>query len=81
VKVGYEPILNAYAIRQVVKITEILDKKNARNIEIEDDLCLRNGDSGVVKFKFKYRPQFLKVGTRFILCEGKTKIIGEVLEI
>jgi len=81
VKVGYEPILNAYAIRQVVKITEILDKKNSRNIDIEDDLCLRNGDSGVVKFKFKYRPQFLKVGTRFILCEGKTKIIGEVLEI
>lgn len=81
VKVGYEPILNAYAIRQVVKITEILEKKNARNIDIEDDLCLRNGDSGVVKFKFKYRPQFLKVGTRFILCEGKTKIIGEVMEI
>ena len=79
VKVGYEPILNAYAIRQVVKITKILDKKNSRNIEIEDDLCLRNGDSGIVKFKFKYRPQFLKVGTRFILCEGKTKIIGEVL--
>ena len=82
VKVGYEPILNAYAIRQVVKITEILDKKNARNIDdTDDDLCLRNGDSAIVKFKFKYRPQFLKVGTRFILCEGKTKIIGEVVEI
>ena len=32
-------------------------------------------------FEFKYRPEYLKIGTRFILCEGKCKIVGEVISI
>jgi GTPase len=78
VRVGYEPTLHAYSIRQTVKITEIKDKKNIRNTVFEDNI-LRNGDTALVTFNFKYRPEFLKVGTRFILCEGKCKIIGEVV--
>ena len=80
IRVGYEPILHCYAIRQVIKIVNINDKKNSRNITIDDD-CLRNGDSANVIFKFKYNPQYIKVGSRFILCEGKTKVMGEVTNI
>lgn len=79
IKVGYEPMFHAYAIRQVIKILEIRDKKNARNSLSDDDTCLRNGDYANVSFSFKYAPQFLKVGTRFVLCEGKTKVMGEIL--
>jgi GTPase len=75
----YEPVFHAYAIRSVVKIIEIKNKKNSRKIEKDDD-CLRNNDSAIVDFEFKYNPQFLKVGTRFILCEGKTKVIGEIIK-
>ena len=32
IRVGYEPILHCYAIRQVIKILNIIDKKNSRNI-------------------------------------------------
>ena len=78
VRVGYEPTLHAYSIRQVVKIIEIKNKKNIRNTTVDDNI-LRNGDTALVTFRFKYRPEFLKVGTRFILCEGKCKIIGEVI--
>jgi GTPase len=78
VREGYEPTLHAYSIRQTVKIIEIKDKKNIRNATIDDNI-LRNGDTALIKFKFKYRPEFLKIGTRFILCEGKCKIIGEVI--
>jgi GTPase len=59
-------------------ILEIKDKKNIRNSTIDDNI-LRNGDTAIITFIFKYRPEFLKVGTRFILCEGKCKIIGEVV--
>lgn len=80
IKVGYEPILHAYAIRTVVKIIEIKDKKNSRNVSMDDN-CLRNNDIAIVSFKFKTRPQFLKIGTRFILAEGKTKVVGEVISL
>jgi GTPase len=80
IKKGYEPVFSAYSIRQVVKIVEIKDKRNNRNVEIDDDI-LRNGDTAIVKFMFKISSVFLKVGTRFILSEGQTKITGEVNNI
>lgn len=32
-------------------------------------------------FKFKYRPEFVKVGETILLREGKTKIIGTITRI
>lgn len=78
VKIGYEPSFHAYSIRQTAKIIDIKNKKNIRNTFIDDNI-LRNGDSAIVTFEFKYRPEYLKIGTRFILCEGKCKIVGEVV--
>lgn len=81
VKVGYEPMFNAHSIRQVSRILEVKNKKNARgNNIINDDSILRNGDIAQVILEFKYHPEYLKVGTRFILSEGKCKIVGEVLK-
>ena len=83
IKKGYEPMFHAYSIRQVVKIIDIQNKKNARknSKDIEDDNILRNGDSATVLFQFKYKPEFIKIGTRFILCEGRCKIIGEIISV
>jgi GTPase len=80
IKIGYEPLLCINSIRQTVQILEIKDKKNARNIDkSEDDNILRTNDSAIVKLKFKYRPEYLKSGTRFIMCEGNLKIVGEII--
>ena len=79
VKKGYEPMFNAYSIRQVTKIIDITDKKNARGDDIEDDYILRNGDIATMTLEFKYHPEYLKNGTRFILSEGRCKIVGEVI--
>lgn len=81
VKIGYEPMFHAYSIRQVVKILDITNKKNARgdNISNDNDCILRNGDIATVLLEFKYHPEFLKKDTRFILSEGKCKIVGEIL--
>jgi GTPase len=80
VRVGYEPVLNAYSIRQASKIVEILEKQNLRKCE-DDDGCLRNGDVAKVVLEFKYHCEFLREGTRFILSEGKTKIVGQVISL
>lgn len=80
VKVGYEPMFHAYSIRQVVRIINISDKKNARgDVYNDNDNILRNGDIANVILEFKYHPEYLKAGTRFILAEGKCKIVGEIL--
>ena len=80
VKTGYEPLFHAYSIRQTVRIREINNKKNARGENIlNEDNILRNGDVATVVLEFKYHPEYLKTGTRFILAEGKCKIVGEVL--
>lgn len=81
VREGYEPTFNAYSIRQTVKLVEIRNKKNLRGEKIsDDDNILRNGDVATLVLEFKYRPEFLKNGTRFILAEGKCKIVGEVID-
>ena len=80
VKVGYEPIFHAHSIRQITKIIDITNKRNARGDQIVDvGNILRNGDIATVVLEFKYFPEYLKKGTRFILAEGRCKIVGEVL--
>ena len=83
VKMGYEPLFNAYSIRQVARIIEIKNKTNARGDIMDkfEDNILRNGDIATVVLEFKYHPEYIKKGTRFVLSEGKCKIVGEVLEI
>ena len=81
VKEGYEPMCNAYSIRQATKIISIKNKKNSRGYIINEDNILRNGDTAIIELEFKYHPEYLKNGTRFILSELKCKIVGEVISI
>ena len=46
-----------------------------------EEQVLRNEDRGLVKFSFKYRPEFIKTGETILLREGKTKIIGTITKI
>lgn len=42
---------------------------------------LRTGDKGQIKFRFMYRPEFLKVGTTILFREGRTKGLGVVSKV
>jgi GTPase len=82
IKVGYEPIMCSSCIRETVKILDIEDKINYRNIkELEEDNVLRSGDVAVVTFQFKYNYHHLKVNTKIILAEGLCKMSGSVIDI
>jgi len=39
---------------------------------------MRTGDKGFIKFRFMYRPEYLKVGTTILFREGRTKGLGVV---
>lgn len=42
---------------------------------------MRTGDTGFIKFRFMYRPEYLKIGTTILFREGRTKGLGVVSRI
>lgn len=66
---GYEPILHLHTVASTVKL-DLVDKS-----------YLKAGETGKVKMNFKYTPQYVEVGDKFVFREGKTKGIGTVTKI
>jgi elongation factor 1-alpha len=66
---GYEPVLHDQTVAESVKF-ELLDKE-----------YLKSGDVGKVRMTFRYKPQFVQEGDRFVFREGKTKGIGTITKI
>ena len=42
---------------------------------------LRTGDKGLLTFRFLYNSEFLKVNSTFLLREGRTKILGNIIKL
>jgi GTPase len=80
IKIGYSPVLNALSIRQTVRLTDILTKISSRPTEIEDKI-LRTGDQSLATFEFTYQTEYLPLGTKILLSEGRTKVIGVIKNI
>jgi GTPase len=79
VKPGYEPVIHTCTMRQSAKIISITNKINARDTKNDDnDYILRTGDKAIVRFRFSYRPEYIKSGSRLLLSDGHVKIIGVV---
>lgn len=79
VKPGYEPVIHTCTMRQSAKIISITNKINARDTKNDDnDYILRTGDKAIVRFRFSYRPEYIKSGSRLLLSDGSVKIIGVV---
>jgi len=62
-------VVHAGVIRQAAKV-----------VEIDKDL-MRAGDKGIIKFRFMYKPEYLKEGTTILFREGRTKGLGVVAKI
>ncbi len=39
---------------------------------------MRNEDRGMVRFRFMYSPEYVKLGVTILLREGRTKILGTI---
>jgi elongation factor 1-alpha len=66
---GYEPILHINTISETVRL--VLKGKS----------YMKAGESGKVEMSFRYGPQFVREGDKFVFREGKTKGIGTVTKI
>jgi GTPase len=80
IKVGYEPVVHSCSVRQIAKIIEIKNKKCARG-QSNSENFLRTGDRAIVRFRFCYKPEFLRAGFRLLLAEGRVKIIGKIIGV
>jgi len=69
IKLNYEPVIHCGTVSQSAKICHM------------DAPLLRTGDKAVVKFRFKTRPEYLEKNSKLILREGKTKGVGEIVEL
>jgi len=69
IQVGYQSVLHCGVIRQAVTIEELSKE------------VLRNGDKGLVKFKFMYNAEYVKTGLTVLLREGRTKILGIITRV
>src|SRR5271155_3054297 len=86
IKPKYQAMLHVNATAQTCQIISIhtINRKSKGEVEPADDTgaqILRTGDRGMVRFRFMQRAEYLKVGTKLIFREGRTKGLGTVKEI
>jgi len=70
IKRNYEPVIQCLGIRQAARLVDIVGKD-----------VLRIGDRAQVRFRFCYRPEYLKPGIRIIFREGRCKGIGVISSV
>ena len=69
IKRGYEPVIHIETISETVIFKEM------------DREYMKAGDRGKVRIAFKYNPQFVYEGQKFIFREGRSKGMGEITKI
>ncbi len=69
IKPGYEPVIQFRTLKEVAKIVESVPK------------YLKSGDTGSVRFRFKYYPVVIEEGETFVFREGKTRGVGYVMSL
>lgn len=69
IKPNYQAVIHCGVVRQAAKV-----------VHMDCDL-LRTGDKGLIRFRYMYRPEYLKVGTTVLFREGRTKGLGVVSQI
>tara|TARA_A100001011_G_scaffold394642_1_gene487538 strand:- start:5200 stop:6810 length:1611 start_codon:yes stop_codon:yes gene_type:complete len=80
IKEGYQPILHVLNIRTSCIIEKIIEKNKNKTKDNEDNI-LRTHDKAIIILNLYQGPKFIKIGTNILLCEGRTKVIGTILEI
>ncbi|KAK2145176.1 hypothetical protein LSH36_697g03132 [Paralvinella palmiformis] len=66
---GFQVVIHVANVRQTARIIKI--NKNG----------LRTNMRGVVRIRFNNRPEYLRVGSRLLFREGKTKGMGEITKV
>ena len=66
IRENYEPVIHCGKIAQIAE----MDKDS-----------IRTGDKATIRFRFKYRPEFIEKEDILVFREGRTKGIGRIIEL
>lgn len=80
IKEGYQPIMHALTVRTSCLIEKIENKVSARNDLTDEDKVLRAKDKATITLKLQLGKKYIKPNTNILLCEGRTKVIGKIIE-
>ena len=69
IKVGYQSVVHCHVIRQTCTIVHM------------DKDYLMSGNTGIVRFRFMKKPEFMHVGDTILFREGRTRGKGKILKI
>jgi len=69
---GYESVIHCGVIRQTAAIIET--DQSMTGVD-------KSNNKGLIKLRFKTRPEYIKAGTQIFMREGKTKALGVVTQI
>jgi len=70
IKTGYQPVVHCVTVRQSATLIHITEKE-----------VLRTGDRAVCRFRFLFRPEYVKPKARLIFREGRTKCVGTLVAV
>ena len=69
IKIGYQSVIHCHVIRQTCTI-----------VQMNKDFLMA-GDTGIIRFRFIKKPEFMHVGDTILFREGRTRGKGTILKI
>ena len=69
IRIGYQSVIHCGNVRQSAKI-----------IDMDKELT-RTGDTTIVTFRFSFHSEYLQIGSKIMFREGRTKGVGDIVEI
>jgi GTPase len=78
---GYQGVLHIGGVRQTVQAVKVMRAPKPGKTENEEDCNhMKNGDSGIIRFKFKYGVELIEKNAKIMVREGNTKAFGYIKE-
>lgn len=89
ISLQYQAMLHCGVIRQTVTLVNIeqVIRSAASDAEASGSTgkdrkhILRTGDRAIVRFRFIHKPEYMKIGSRLLFREGRTKGVGRVIRL
>ena len=78
---GYQGVLHIGGVRATVQAVRVQHKDKKENHQEKEAMCMRTGDEGIIRFKFKYGVEFIEKGAKIMVREGNTKAFGSIIKV
>jgi len=74
IQAGYQAVIHTGGIRSTVQVVQVGNTN-------DKDALMRQGEEGIIRFKFKYGVEFIEEGSKILIRETTTQGYGIVSKI